>query len=150
MTPPVNFELEKIVATTPQVDILFRLLKARKHNISNTKVPTKIQHAEFVKNHPYRVWYLVKYRSDYVGSAYVMKNNCISISLISHVKLFPSVLRELCRRHQPLKEIKSVRPPHFFINVAPSNREVQKHLLNLHATKIQVTYSLTAPIDVFN
>lgn len=134
--------LEKIIGNESQIKVLFQLLKDRKHNISNISLPTFNSHIKFVKNHPYRVWYLIKSNGVYLGSVYVMKNNCIGISLIYEISNFPEVVKLILKKYKPLKEIKSVRPSNFFVNIAPNNKKIESQLNRLGAIKIQISYSL--------
>ena len=139
--------LEKVIGNKNQINTLFQLLKRRGHNISNIAVPTFNSHVKFVKNHPYRAWYLIKSNDIYIGSAYVMDSNCIGISLILDLSNFYQVVELILKKHKPLKEIKSVRPPNFYINIAPNNKTVELQLIKIGAKKIQSTYSL-APIKI--
>ena len=143
----IEITLEKVIGDENQINVLFQLLKKRKHNISNTSLPTLNSHIEFVKNHPYRAWYLIKLDDIYVGSTYVMKNNCIGISLIDDVSIFPQVIKLISKKHKPLKEIKSVRPSNFFINIAPNNIDIESQLINLGAIKIQLSYSFPSILN---
>jgi hypothetical protein len=113
--------LEKIHGSGDQINILFQLLKIREHNISNLSAPTFNEHTQFVKNHPYRAWYLIKVNNLYVGSVYIMRSNCIGVFLQKDASIFPRVINMINQKHKPLKEIKSVRPPHFYINISPNN-----------------------------
>lgn len=137
-----NIFLERIVGSKKQVSVLFQLLKQREHNISNTSIPSFADHSEFVKGHPYRAWYLIKLNELYVGSVYVMKNNCIGISMTDSTSFFPQIINAISKKYRPLKEIKSVRPPFFYINIAPNNTQIESQLLQIGATKIQSTYTL--------
>ena len=143
----IEITLEKVIGDENQINVLFQLLKKRKHNISNTSLPTINSHIEFVKNHPYRAWYLIKSDDIYVGSTYVMKNNCIGISLIDDVSIFPQVIKLISKKHKPLKEIKSVRPSNFYINIAPNNIDIESQLINLGAIKIQLSYSFPSILN---
>ena len=134
--------LEKIIGHENQIKVLFQLLKNREHNISNTSLPTINSHIKFVKNHPYRAWYLIKLNGIYIGSVYVMESNCIGISLIYDVSNFSQIVEIISKKHKPLKEIKSVRPSNFYINIAPNNKKIESQLNKLGAKKIQLTYSL--------
>ena len=134
--------LEKVIGDESQIKVLFQLLKNRKHNISNTSLPTINSHIKFVKNHPYRAWYLIKSNGNYIGTTYVMENNCIGISLILDVSNFPKIIELISKKHKPLKEIKSVRPSNFYINIVPNNKRIESQLNKLGAKKIQSTYSL--------
>jgi hypothetical protein len=73
-----------------------------------------------------------------------MENNCIGINIINNTNLFSSVVNEVLRRHKPLGEIKSVRPPYFYVNISPENKEAEEQLLCINAKKIQSTFSLTS------
>jgi hypothetical protein len=141
--------LEKIIGNKNQVNTLFQLLKNREHNISNVSMPTFNSHNKFVKNHPYRAWYLIKLNSLYIGSIYVMENNCIGIFLLDNFSIFPEVIGLISKKHKPLKEIQSVRPPNFYINIAPKNKSIKFQLTKMGATKIQLTYSL-ASIKIYS
>ena len=137
-------KLEKIIGNKNQIEVLYQLLIKREHNISNISLPTINEHIKFVKNHPYRAWYLIKINKLYVGSAYLMKTNCIGISLLSDTSIFPEVIHLIFKKHSPLKEIKSVRPSYFFINIAPNNRKIKSQLVKIRSKKIQSTYSLAS------
>ena len=103
-----NIKFEKIIGNKEQIDYLFSLLNTRKYNISHTSKSTLKSHENFVKNHPYRFWYIIKVNGLCVGTAYVLKNNCINISLINKMSLFPDIVNLLIKMHSPLKEIKSI------------------------------------------
>lgn len=136
--------LEKVIGTNDQVETLFNILIKRTHNISNKVLPSLTEHLEFVRNHPYRAWYLIKTNSSYIGTAYLTKTNCVGVSLVSNVDLFSNVVQMILKKHKPLKEIKSIRPSYFYINIAPDNKEVEYQLVKLNAEKIQSTFILLA------
>ena len=137
-----TIKLEKIIGNESQIKVLFQLLKNRRHNISNTSLPTLDCHIKFVRSHPYRAWYLVKLNGIYIGSAYVMENNCIGISIIDDYSNIPQILELIVKKHRPLRQIKSVRPPNFYINIAPNDKAMESQLIEMGAIKIQSTYSL--------
>jgi hypothetical protein len=136
--------LEKIIGTDNQIRELYNILIKRNHNISNKSSTSLKEHIKFVKNHPYRSWYLIKTNSDYIGSAYLAKNNCVGINLVMNFDLFPIILKSLLKKYRPLREIKSVRPSYFYINIAPSNKEIEAELVKLNAPKIQSSFILTS------
>ncbi len=135
--------LVKITGTEDQILALYDILIKRTHNISNTTAPTIEEHKKFAQNNPYRIWYLVKANSDYIGTAYLMENNCVGINLITNFDLFPTIVNRILKKHKPLNEIKSVRPPYFYINISPENEQVEAQLVKLNAQKIQSTFILT-------
>ena len=139
----LNFK--KIIGNQEQIDILYELLKKREHNISHKIIPSIKQHAKFVINHPYRAWYLIKSNEQYLGSVYIQKNNCVGISiLINQKRVLSESLDFIFKKYKPLKEIKSIRPPYFYINVPPSNKKLISHLKYFGGIKVQVTYSFNS------
>ena len=46
-------KFKKIIPTETQIDELYVLLKNRKYSISHKSVPSKIEHYDFVSEHPY-------------------------------------------------------------------------------------------------
>ncbi len=138
-----SITLEKVIGTDDQIQALYNILIKRNYNISNTTLPSIEEHIKFAQNHPYRIWYLVKTNSDHIGSAYLMENNCVGINLITNFELFPIIVNKILKKHKPLEEIKSVRPPYFYINIAPENRQIETQLIKLNAQKLQSTFILT-------
>jgi len=76
-------EVEKI-----DYEFLFKLLQDRKPNvsISHKKMPTYLQHVEFIESKPYEKWYIVLLDEKNIGSTYLSKNDEIGISLIEEMK----------------------------------------------------------------
>ncbi|QDC47516.1 hypothetical protein FIT76_04240 [Candidatus Methylopumilus universalis] len=140
-----NFiEVEKILGNDAQIKVLYSLLKKRKFNISNTKNPEFADHKKFVISHPYRIWYLVKVNGKYIGSVYILKNNAIGVSIENHEKKFLFWLLDLLRKkHKPLKEIKSVRPPYFYVNCPPKNLPFILALEHSGFKEVQRAYSIS-------
>jgi hypothetical protein len=138
---------EKITGAKEQIVVLYDLLDKRKHNISHRAIPSFSDHADFVNNHPYRVWYLIKSGDIYVGSFYISKYNSVGISIISNQRKTSLItLNFIFNKYKPLKEIKSLRPPYFYINVPVTNKYLEKCLASLGATKVQTSYSLSATL----
>ncbi len=138
-------ELEKIFGNKVQTQVLYSLLKKRKFNISNTRITKFSDHVKFVMGHPYRVWYLVKVNEKYIGTAYILKNNTIGVSIGPYEKKYLIALLELMlKKHKPLKEIKSVRPPYFYVNCAPKNLQLIMALEANGFKEIQRTYLINA------
>ena len=76
-------EVEKI-----DYEFLFKLLQDRKPNvsISHKKMPTYLQHVEFIESKPYEKWYIVLLDEKNIGSTYLSKNDEIGISLIEEMQ----------------------------------------------------------------
>jgi hypothetical protein len=142
-----NISFERITGAKYQQDVLYELLKKRKHNISHKSVPSKYEHNRFIKSHPYRAWYLIHNNNRCIGATYLQKNNCIGINIINNdFEILISVLKFIFKHHKPLKEIKSERPPNFYINVAPNNIKMRSQLNLIGAKKIQITYALDSEL----
>jgi hypothetical protein len=71
-----------------------------------------------------------------------MNNNCLSVFLVqgeeSH---FNEVIAFLTGNFVPLEEVKSVRPPYFFINVAKGNVDLMQKVSALGWKELQTTFA---------
>lgn len=134
---------EKITGLQYQTIILYEFLVKRKYSISHKKIPVFKKHENFVKKNPYRAWYLIKQADKYIGSTYILENNCLSVYLIPYKNHFlADVINLISKKHRPLKEIPSIRPSRYYINISPKNKNMLLQLKKIHAKKIQVSYSL--------
>lgn len=133
---PINKEDKK------HVEDLYHLLRKRKHNISNLALPAFNEHRDFVLNHPYRFWYLVKKSESLVGSVYLNYENVIGLNFFSSEKnVFIKTIKLITKLHDPLPPIKSVRSKNFIINVNPNNEILINALKSINFIHIQNTYS---------
>lgn len=139
-----DIAFEKVTGNHKQIKCLYDLLKARKHNISHHVNPSLKQHSDFVSNHPYRAWYLIKEDNTYIGSVYLLKNNSIGFSCIENkYSAVKKAIKFIHSKHKPLKEIKSLRPSYFYINIPITNMKLIKCLDASNARRIQMTYALS-------
>ena len=137
----INFEL--VTGGALQIELLYTLLFKRKHNISHSCTTSFEEHTEFVKNHPYRAWYLIKNSDEYIGTIYLLDSNCIGINIVKLASLaVPLAIDFIFDNYQPSPEIKSIRPSDFYINVSPNNTALLVELESIGASKIQETFSL--------
>lgn len=144
----LTYKFEKITGESAQVVALYNLLHRRKYNISHKKMPTFEEHEIFVQNNPYRAWYLIKKENLCVGSVYILRDNCIGINMdLPVVQSIQETILFITSKHKPLKEIKSIRPPNYYMNVSIDNSDMQRILETIGATKIQYTY-LLAPLNM--
>ena len=85
---------------------LFDCLAKRKFNISHKNTPNFEEHCIFVREHPYRKWFLISYKSSLIGSIYVLYDNGIGLDLESfNYYLIKDILKELSFKIKPLKAI---------------------------------------------
>jgi hypothetical protein len=126
---------------TQGISFLYSLLKSRKHNISHTKTPSFSEHKRFVRNHPYRAWFLIQKRNNYIGSIYVFKNNGIGISVKSGKEdcIWPAITI-LLKKIKPLKGIKSARHAEFGVYAAPTDKKLIAVLKKMGSHFAQVTF----------
>ena len=136
-----NITFASVKNQNDHIDFLYELLSLRNHNISNDKIPSLDEHKVFVKNHPYREWYLVIKNNKFVGSLYLAKNNAIGIDISSNNK---SIIKKLIEwvmiNKNPLPGLKSLRSNYFHINVSPENKLLIEALNDMKAPPVEVTY----------
>lgn len=124
------------------INALYEILKNRRFNISNISLPNFDEHKLFVINNPYRAWYLIEVDNSYVGSMYLMKDNCIGVYVVDQNEdIIRKVIEWVLKNKKPLSEIKSVRTSNFHINLAPNNEKVSKIVEGMGAIPIQLTFS---------
>ncbi len=124
------------------IESLYNLIKEKSFNISHENLPGFEEHLNFVKNNPYRNWYLVKKSTDIIGSIYLTFENVIGINLNSNIcEDYIYTINLIFKLHKPLLPIKSVRSKFFLINANPQNLVLIKALKLLKMDHIQNTYA---------
>ena len=138
-----NITFEEIIPNKQQIEILYDLLKKRKYFISHNDFPSIKDHSIYVENHPYRYWFLVKYNMKIVGAAYIQNDNSVGVDLeFNLVKFtFKEFIEKLKSIVSPKPEIKSKRYNDFFINISPSNIELQNWLKKSNYDIQQISYT---------
>ena len=118
-----NFKLIKIKPTASQIKILYNLLKNRPKNISHKKMPSFSSHAKFVKNNPYRAWWILQNKNNILGSAYVNHDNSVGLHLdLSEISFSASYfVKNLKKNLKSLKAQKSKIFKDYYFNVSPNN-----------------------------
>ena len=136
-----NLEFEKIIPTNLQIDTLYSLLARRVHKISHEDLPSFGKHTQFVKDHPYRYWYLIKLDKTYEGTFYIQKNNSIGINVqICNTIILESILTFISGNFTPERPVRSLVSKHFFINVPSSDDKMQQTLKKLGLKMAQVQF----------
>ena len=79
------------------IDALYVILKNRKFNISSNSLPSFNEHKLFVINNPYRAWYLIEVDNSFVGSMYLMKDNCIGVYVVDQNE---DIIRKVIEQRQ--------------------------------------------------
>ena len=139
----VEIEFEEVISSMEQIKTLFHLLNKRIHTIS-CKATDYIDHEKFVNAHPYRCWFLIKFKGFYVGSFYLSNENTIGINVSEECsyEAVLSIIEFVRNTYQPLPPIPSVRGEKFAINVPPTNAVLTEALEKIGAKLAQITYSM--------
>jgi hypothetical protein len=136
-----SIALIRIKKNKVHAKILYELLLKRRLNISHLSMPSYIEHEKFVLNHPYRFWYFIKQNNNFIGSIYILKNNCIGVNVVENSKIAtPIVINKILSKHKPLGVIKSIREAHFDFNVTPSDADYLSILEAMGAKLVQLTF----------
>ena len=94
--------LIEITNSENHISETYRLLKLRTSSISHKKKPTFEEHKNFVINHPYRFWFLVKSSKEYIGSVYLKHDNSIGLNIIDG---FSNLTKEVLQKVAQIKKI---------------------------------------------
>lgn len=138
-----DIKLTRVVGNTEDIEILFQLLRERDFSISHASLPSIEEHKYFVKNNPYRIWYIVNLDSIPIGTIYLLKDNSIGLFLKKkYLNFTGAALSLIIKKHKPLQPIKSVRGNNFHINTNPNDIEFISALKEYGLKHIQSTYSL--------
>jgi N-acetylneuraminate synthase len=124
-----DFTLKKVIPTSEQINFLYDLLRMRKFGISHNVMPTLEQHASFVRNHPYRGWWLIHDPTNtlnVIGSVYASFDNSIGIDIDLNKISFTAEFftQKLKKEISPLAPESSKIFGDFFYNVSPKNNDL--------------------------
>lgn len=140
----INIKLEKIIPTKDQINVLYYQLEKRLHNISHKVFPSFKEHKYFVKNNPYRAWFIIRRKFKVVGNIYAQFDNSIGLNLEENTNSheIQKILNLFCSKLSPLKYKPSSRGNKYFINLPSSNISLQKKLNSIKCKEIQRSYIL--------
>jgi hypothetical protein len=138
----VDIVLEEIVPTKEQIVELYNQLKQRTFSISHKAVPQYEDHIDFVSNHPYRAWFIIKQKKNVIGTIYVQHDNSIGLNFTNNVteEQIAKILSMVTAQLSPLDAAPSIRFGEFFLNVSSSNIELQNKLKNIGLTESQRSF----------
>lgn len=139
-----NIILEEIAPNKEQIRVLFDQLKQRKFNISHRYLPKYEDHEEFVKNHPYRAWFIIKKLGEIIGNIYVQFDNSIGLNCVDETteEQIENILKILTSKLPPLEGSPSIRFGDYFLNVSASNLNLQNQLKNIGFVETQRSFYL--------
>jgi predicted acetyltransferase len=121
------------------IRFLYNQLKERDPmiNISHKKMPTYLEHTQFVLSKPYSKWYIIIYKNKKIGNTYLTKTNEIGIFILKSIKI-NGIGKTV------LEEIMKVNPrSRYLANVSPTNDKSSKFFKKNGFKLIQYTYELT-------
>ena len=132
-----KYRLKKV--TISDTDFLFQLLSERSstESISHKKIPTKLQHKNFIKSNPYNKWYIILRDGKKIGSVYLTEINEIGIWVKkgNSKNVIWEIGLKLLLKKDPRKR--------YLVNVNPKNKEFILFLKQKKFHMIQHTYELT-------
>ena len=137
-----DIELDPVIPSDIQTELLYQQLRSRTNSISHRVLPSYDYHKEFVAQHPYRAWFIIKSKDLVLGNVYVQYDNSIGLNCcnqISEIQI-KSILDLISIKLKPLAPIPSVRSSNIFLNVATSNTDLQKKLTNLGLIESQRSF----------
>ena len=106
-------------------------------NISHKKMPTYVEHTQFVVSKPYSKWYIIIYKNKKIGNTYLTKTNEIGIFILKITKI-NGIGRTV------LEEIIKMNPrSRYLANVSPKNDKSSNFFKKNGFKLIQYTYELT-------
>ena len=126
-----------------QIERLFIQLRKRQYSISHKKAPSFSLHSSFVKNLPYRVWFIIKINKLDCGNIYVQYDNSIGLNCCDELcsEEIREVLDYVTSKVKPLKFKPSIRSKNFFLNLASTNIDLQGKLVSIGYMEKQRSYS---------
>lgn len=138
-----NINFIKVTGTDFQIKVLFELLEKRIYKISHKKMPDYKNHEYFVKQNPYKEWYLIKKDKDYLGSFYIKYDNSIGLNLSDYsINILSLIISYIKKNFTPENALESMIPPYFYMNTSSENKKLHCILNELKLTSIQISYKL--------
>tara|TARA_Y100000590_G_scaffold470631_1_gene667187 strand:- start:874 stop:1326 length:453 start_codon:yes stop_codon:yes gene_type:complete len=135
--------LEKVNKSKKINKELYFLFKSRpkSHYISAKKETKFKDHKKFIKNNPYRYWFIIKYNEKYIGTIYFTFENSIGFFILNkYLKFSNQIFSATFKKIKPLPYKLSMRQKYFTINISPKNKKYKKIIKGLGGRVIQNTY----------
>lgn len=132
-------------------EITWQLLCARpaEANISHKGLPTREEHARYLKRHPYRAWYLIFNREEQcVGALSLTYANEIGIAILpEHQRkgYAREAIKQIIRTFPPLPAVPGKVAQGYVANINPANKASIDLFTSLGGVHIQNTYRLPSP-----
>jgi len=138
-----DIKFEEVVNTKKQINELYTLLKNRAYGISHKELPSFEEHENFVRNNPYKHWFMVIKNTKAIGAIYLNYDNSIGINIVSmSEKIMSECINFAINNFSPEAEKKSKISKDMFINVHARNYEMIEVLKKMDMKPIQLSYRL--------
>lgn len=119
------------------------MLRKREYSISHSHMPAYRNHVEFVKNNPYRIWYLIRLRAEYIGNFYIQYDNSVGLNLrMTEKDLLQDIFQFILSNFKPEPAIASLISKNFFINLPIEDRNMLKLVKELGFQEKSVSFEL--------
>ena len=141
MNNPKDIKFFKVTDDEWQIKELYQLLQRRRFFISHNKMPNYETHKIFVRNNPYKIWYLIKKDEEFVGSFYIKDDNSIGLNLNEYsCIILKKIIKFIKNEFTPESQSPSKIPPYFYINTSAKNKALHLILEELKLTPLQISY----------
>lgn len=137
----INFE--EFSNSRTQQEFLHRLINEKKFNISNKGQVSYEQHINFLNNHPYKKWYLIKEGEEYIGTFYIQYDNSVAINCLQpSYAAVCTVVSHLVESESISPPSPSSIPPYFYLNVPYGDEMQTKISIDLGLLPIQKSFKI--------
>ena len=139
-----KLSLHNIIPTELQIKELYSQLQRRLYQISHKSMPPFEMHERFVKNNPYRAWFIIEIDNEFIGNVYIQFDNSVGLNCEDKITSgqIQKILDIIGSKFQPLEAINSIRRDGFFLNVSSANLSLQRKLNSLSLMEIQRSYAI--------
>ena len=138
-----NIIFREVTNSKEEICILYELLKERSFNISHSSMPEFHDHENFVKNHPYKNWYIVFLEDKPIGTFNIKFDNSIGFNLIKQETfIIKNILDFVKANFVPEPAVKSMTPNYFYCNISSKNIELRNIFEKLNFQFLQISFKL--------
>tara|TARA_B100000780_G_scaffold248437_1_gene193772 strand:+ start:100 stop:549 length:450 start_codon:yes stop_codon:yes gene_type:complete len=135
--------LENIQESSENIKASYKLYKTRPkyHFISAKKTLKYTDHVKFVKNNPYRKWFIIKFNKKFIGTIYFTTENSIGYYILDkYIEHTEVIFLKLFIKIKPMPKKLSINQGNFTINLSPKNIKYQDIISNIGGKIIQKTF----------
>ena len=146
MEDAVTITLTDILDEPRASAVLYELLaeRGKQESITHSTMPSPKEHEEFMRYHPYRIWYLIS--SDpglYVGALNLTKHNEIGIAILKRYQrqgYARAAIEYVIANLTPFPPVPGLRGARWLANISPQNEASVLMFQKLGFSLIQHTY----------